>query len=149
MSGKRLLNGILGGLAGGVAFGAIMGVMKMLPMVGQIIGVPNAGVGFAVHMIISAAIGAGFALLFDRRVVGGYSGLIAGTLYGAVWWIVGPLTLMPLFLGMGFGVNWSAAAISVAFPSLVGHLIYGAILGITYSALHAEPTTEHVPVSTH
>ena len=42
---------------------------------------------------------------------------------------------MPLFLGMGFGVNWNATAAAAMLPSLVGHLIYGGILGVTYSWL--------------
>ena len=42
------------------------------------------------------------------------------------------MTLMPFFMGMGLGVNWTVAAIGQAMPSLVGHLIFGAILGVTY-----------------
>jgi len=33
---------------------------------------------------------------------------------------------------MGLGVNWNAAAAAQMLPSLMGHLIYGAILGLTY-----------------
>ena len=51
---------------------------------------------------------------------------------GFAWWILGPLTLMPFFMGMGLGVNWNVTAMSAAMPSLVGHLIFGAILGVTY-----------------
>ena len=42
---------------------------------------------------------------------------------------------MPLFMGMGFGVNWNATAAAAMLPSLVGHLVYGGILGVTYSWL--------------
>jgi hypothetical protein len=42
---------------------------------------------------------------------------------------------MPLFLGMGFGVNWNLSAAGTMLPSLMGHLIYGSILGLTYGAL--------------
>ena len=59
-------------------------------------------------------------------------GVASGLVYGVTWWILGPLTLMPLFMGMGLGVNWNVAAMTAAMPSLVGHLIFGAVLGVTY-----------------
>ena len=40
---------------------------------------------------------------------------------------------MPLFMGMGLGVNWNAAAATNMLPSLMGHLVYGAVLGLTYA----------------
>ena len=58
-----------------------------------------------------------------------------GLAYGGVWWILGPLTLMPLLMGMGFGVNWNVAAAAAMLPSLVGHLMYGGILGLVYAWL--------------
>ncbi len=42
---------------------------------------------------------------------------------------------MPLFMGMGLGVNWNVAAAVAMLPSLVGHLMYGAILGTSYAWL--------------
>ena len=39
---------------------------------------------------------------------------------------------MPFFMGMGFGVNWSLEAASGMLPSLLGHLVFGAILGGSY-----------------
>ncbi len=58
-----------------------------------------------------------------------------GLAYGGAWWILGPLTLMPLLMGMGFGVNWNAAAAAGMLPSLVGHLMYGGVLGLVYAWL--------------
>ncbi len=40
---------------------------------------------------------------------------------------------MPLFMGMGFGVSWNAAAAAAMLPSLVPHLMYGSILGLLYT----------------
>ena len=136
MNVKQFGYGIYGGLAGGLVFGAMMGMMGMLPMVGKLVGQPTAGIGFLVHLVNSAIIGVGFALVVGRLVTSIGSGLGYGLLYGSAWWLLGPLTLMPLFLGMGFGVNWNLTAAVNMFPSLVGHLIYGAILGISYALLH-------------
>jgi len=133
MNANNLKWGVSGGLAGGVVFGAMMGMMGMLPMIGGMIGQPSAAAGAAVHLVNSAVIGAGFAVILGRLVSGVRNTTIAGLLYGAAWWVVGPLTLMPLFMGMGFGVNWTAAAAITMLPSLGGHLVYGTILGASYA----------------
>jgi hypothetical protein len=138
MKSRQLLNGIIGGLAGGVIFGVMMGVMGMLPMIGKMVGQPSAVVGFLIHMINSAIIGAGFAVVFGSLATRLKSGFGFGLLYGVIWWFLGPLTLMPLFLGMGLGVNWNITAAVNMMPSLFGHLIYGAILGVLYARLHGK-----------
>jgi hypothetical protein len=135
MNATNLKLGAYGGLLGGVVFGAMMGMMGMLPMIGQMVGQPSALVGFAVHLVNSALIGAGFAVVFGRSVGRYGAGLTTGLVYGIFWWLLGPLTLMPLFMGMGFGVNWSLAAAQSMLPSLVGHVIYGVILGTSYAWL--------------
>src|SRR3712207_7131962 len=46
----------------------------------------------------------------------------AGAVYGVVWWILGPMVLLPVRLGMPpFGVDAGAWMI------LVGHVIYGLV----------------------
>ena len=137
MNAKRIVYGAFGGLLGGLVFGALMAKIGMLPMIGKMVGQPSAGVGFLVHMANSAIIGAGFAVVFHRFSTGITRGLRYGLLYGGAWWVLGPLTLMPLFMGVGLGVNWNAAAAAKMFPSLIGHLMYGAILGISYSWFQA------------
>ncbi len=135
MSTRELKLGAYGGLAGGLIFGAMMGLMGMLPMIGSMIGQPTAAAGFAVHMANSVIIGVGFAIVLGRFVSGTPSGVGVGLAYGGVWWILGPLTLMPLLMGMGFGVNWNVAAAAAMLPSLVGHLLYGGVLGLVYTWL--------------
>ncbi len=135
MSTRELKFGAYGGFAGGLIFGAMMGFMGMLPMIGSMVGQPTAAAGFVVHMVNSVIIGAGFAIVLGRFVSGTLSGVGVGLVYGGGWWILGPLTLMPLLMGMGFGVNWNAAAAVAMLPSLVGHLMYGGVLGLVYTWL--------------
>ena len=130
MNATSIKHGVFGGLAGGVVFGAMMAMMGMLPMIGNMVGIPSAWVGLFVHLGISATIGGSFAVLLDAGGLRG--GVASGAAYGFVWWILGPLTLMPFFMGMGLGVNWNLAAMGQAMPSLVGHLIFGAVLGVTH-----------------
>jgi uncharacterized membrane protein YagU involved in acid resistance len=135
MNLKSIQHGTYAGLAGGVVFGAMMGMMGMLPMIGQMAGVPSAAAGFILHLAISAFIGGSFAVLFNNAVTSTGSGLGIGAAYGAAWWVLGPLTLMPLMMGMG--VNWNLTAATAMLPSLVGHIIYGLILGATYARLRS------------
>ncbi len=135
MSTRELKLGAYGGIAGGLIFGAMMGFMGMLPMIGSMVGQPTAAAGFVVHMVNSVIIGAGFAIVLGRFVSGTRSGVGLGLAYGGAGWFLGPLTLMPFFMGMGFGVNWNAAAATAMLPSLVGHLMFGGILGLAYTWL--------------
>jgi hypothetical protein len=52
---------------------------------------------------------------------------------GLLWWFLGPLTIMPIWLGKP--VDWSATRGSELFGSLVGHIIYGLIVGLVYAAV--------------
>jgi uncharacterized membrane protein YagU involved in acid resistance len=108
----------------------MMGLMGMLPMVGMLVRSENAGVGFVVHMVISAIIGAGFGLVFGTRALDFKSGALWGAVYGVIWWILGPLLIMPSMMGMGpqFGMALSMPMLM----SLVGHLIYGVVTGLVY-----------------
>jgi len=77
--------------------------------------------------MISIGIGLGLTVLFGNRLLTGYGrGALVGLAYGAIWWVLGPLVMMPLMLGMPlFTVDMTSVF------SLMGHLIYGAILGLT------------------
>ncbi len=94
-------------------------------MIGRMVGLPSAAGGFLVHMTISAAIGVSFAVLFGRRLSGISSAVLFGLAYGALWFLLGPLTFMPLMMGMGLqgvAASWSLGTMARMMPSLMGHL---------------------------
>ena len=133
-------SGIVAGLVGGVVFGIMMqmmnaptpegGQMPMMGMVAMVVGSDSAVVGWLYHLFNSAVIGAIFGWLFGRRSLSFGAGLGWGISYGFAWWIVGGLILMPLFLGMPpFAPVQMEPMRPVAMGSLIGHLIYGIILG--------------------
>ncbi len=127
---QRIIGGVIGGVAGGLVFGAMMGMMGMLPMVASVVGSESAAVGFLYHMFNSVIIGAVFGLVFGNLSHTYGQGAAWGLLYGAIWWVLGPLVLMPLLLGMG--VQFGTALAPMNLMSLVGHLIYGLITGLVY-----------------
>lgn len=129
VNGTQVKNGVLGSLAGGVVMGVPMQMMGSIKMIAMMVGSESALVGWVAHLLISAIFGVAYALLFGKQQTQWLTGLI----YGFIWYLLGPLTLMPLFMGMG--VQWSAAAVSGSMSSLVGHLVYGLVLGLVYQAL--------------
>ena len=83
--------------------------------------------------MISASIGAGFGVLFSGVATTVKRGVFSGLSYGVIWWLLGPLTLMPAFMGMGLGANLNIAAAGKMLPSLMGHMIFGIVLGFVYA----------------
>ena len=125
---QRIIGGMVGGVAGGLVFGAMMGMMGMLPMVASVVGSHSALVGFLYHMFNSVIIGTLFGLVFGGLSHTYGQGAAWGLLYGVIWWVLGPLVLMPLLLGMG--MQFGAALSPMNLMSLVGHLIYGLLTGL-------------------
>ena len=111
--------------------------MGMLPRIAGMVGSSSPVVGFGVHLLISAMIGAGFGVALGSVASTAARSLGAGAAYGMVWWVLGPLTIMPLMMGMGFGTQWTGSAMSSALPSLMGHVLYGLITGFVYYRLRA------------
>lgn len=129
---KLATSGALAGLAGGMVFGMMMAMMGMLPMVGMLVRQENAVIGFLVHMMISAFIGAVYGLVAGRFAINSKTAFIGGMINGVVWWVLGALVLMPLMLGMSQmvfvigGDQWL---------SLMGHIIYGLVTAFVFIPL--------------
>ncbi|MEJ8670938.1 hypothetical protein WKI71_28740 [Streptomyces sp. MS1.AVA.1] len=98
--------------------------------------------GLVLHLLISQVVGVTYAVFFRRRSFDAASGVGWGVSYGFLWWVLGNLTLLPVLLGAD--PQWSAAALAVAFPSLVGHLAYGAVLGLVYQRLEERVAPWHL-----
>ena len=139
-------NGIVSGLVGGIVVGIMMqmmnaptpggGQMPMMSMVAKVVRSDSLAVGWLYHLVNSAVIGAIFGWLVGGRAQKFGAGLGWGALYGLAWWILGGLILMPLFLGMPpFAPVQMVSMRPVAMGSLIGHLIYGMILGGCFALL--------------
>ena len=126
----RVAAGVAGGLIGGVVFGVLMQMMDITPMIAMLIGSDSIVVGWLVLLAISAFIGVTFAVLLGRWATSVALSVALGMGYGVIWWVLGALILMPAKLGMGvFTFN------TMAWQSLMGHLIYGALLGAAYAMI--------------
>jgi hypothetical protein len=137
---SRLWPGALAGLAAGVVFGVMMQMMQaptpdggsvpVMQMVAMVVRSDSIAVGWIYHLFNSALLGGLFAWLFGSRIVGYGGGFTYGAIWGVVWWVLGGLILMPVLLGMpAFAPLRMAPMRSMAMGSLIGHLIFGLILG--------------------
>jgi uncharacterized membrane protein YagU involved in acid resistance len=108
---------------------------EFLPLVAGMMGSNSMVVGHFLHYVTGVFIGISFGVLFHRDIQGAGSGLIWGLNYGLLWWIIGPLTLLPLLLGGGMRPDWSLTAAQHSFSSWVAHIIYGALVGLIFALL--------------
>lgn len=125
--------GATAGLSGGLLFSLVLLATGTLPKVARMGGGSSAVFGFMVHMFISAMLGMTYGLLFRREAPDFGSGITWGLVYGLVWWFIGPMTLLPILLGGS--LTWTTAAANALFPSLIGHLLYGAATAAAFFIL--------------
>jgi uncharacterized membrane protein YagU involved in acid resistance len=127
----RILAGIVGSVVAGLVLGVMMQAGGRMAMLGSMLGVESAGLGWVIHLVMSVVFGVvyGLALMAISTRLGANLGL--GLAYGAVIWVLGPLMVMPMMMG--------GAVLAVdqeALMSLVGHVIWGALTGALAVAVH-------------
>jgi hypothetical protein len=128
---RNIVNGIIAGLIAGVVIGFMLIQMGVLGNIGMIVGSPNPFAGFIVHLIYCAILGVIFAIVFFKKITNHfYPAALWGLLYGIIWWFIGTLTLAPI--AMGIPVVWSGTVMSNEFPLLIGNLVFGFVLGLSY-----------------
>ena len=125
--------GALAGFIGGIVSSPIMLQTGVLSKVAGLDTSLTNLHGLILHLLVSALIGMSFGLLFRNESPNLGSGVAWGWLFGLMWWYLGPLTLLPLMLT---GVcDWSTDAASALLPSLIGHLIFGAVTAYVFLRL--------------
>jgi uncharacterized membrane protein YagU involved in acid resistance len=126
---QSLIIGGFSGLVGSWVFAWGVDRASFYPLVAQLVRADSLRVGQTLHYLIGVVIGVTFGLLFQRNAQRPGIGLMWGINYGLLWWLIGPLTLMPWLLGFWQSADWSLAAAQNLGPSLVAHLLYGALVG--------------------
>jgi len=131
---RALLGGLLGGLVMGGFHHAFTG---LLPVVGSLYGIGDPLIGWVTHLFHSAIFGLLFAAIVSgtrvRRLAGGAirTGLL-GLGWGTVLWLVAAGVIMPVWLTL---VGIPTAVPRLSFTGLVGHAIWGVVLGVSYREL--------------
>jgi uncharacterized membrane protein YagU involved in acid resistance len=136
--GRTIAGGFVGTLA--ITFlmyvgGPMMGLPKMdiAAMLGGMLG--GWGMGMTMHILNGALIFPFiYAFVLFARLPG--SPALKGTLWGVILWVLAQMVVMPM-MGAGlFGLKMGG--IMPAFGSLMGHIVYGALLGWIAGEAHAE-----------
>jgi len=131
-----------GGVVGGLVGGAVMGIMltmQMTPVIENAIpamyGLSGGTAGWFVHMFHAAILGVGFAAVAQRVSVDSFVPSVGmGIAYGVVLWLVLAVLVMPVWLG-AVGFAGAPAFPNVNVLSLLAHVAYGGVLGLTYAVV--------------
>jgi uncharacterized membrane protein YagU involved in acid resistance len=130
-----------------VAGAAGTAVMTMLMLAAPMMGMPampigqtlgsflriGTALGWVMHGVIGLVLAAIYAAVFAGRLPGPPAG--RGAAYGFLVFLMAQVLVMPM---MGAGV-FSGGDIATIMGSLMGHLVYGAVVGAVYAA--REPKT--------
>lgn len=135
MQKPNVVFAILAGLAGTVVMTVVMMIAPMMGMpkmdiAGMLAGFMNMPiiVGWMAHFMIGIILAFGYAVLFAGR--GSMQPWLKGALYGLIPWLMAQLIVMPMM-----GMPVFSGSVMMAMGSLIGHLIYGAVVGAVYHPL--------------
>ena len=132
---KAVLGGVIGTAVMtviGVYAAPMMGMPRMNPaemLAGQMGG--NLMVGWGAHFMVGIILAVGYA--FVASALPGAPWL-RGMIYGIAPWLLAQLAVMPM-MGMGL----FSGSMVLAGGSLLGHLVYGAVVGAVYGPPGATP----------
>jgi hypothetical protein len=129
--GRAIVAGGLAGSLAGLIFGQWLSPRDYFPFLPEYGELGGRAATAVLQFFIALLIGAIFGVLFQKDVRGYGSSMAWGLASGIFAWFLGPLTLSHVI--MRSPVNWSAAEGSNLFGSLVGYILYGLTLGVTYA----------------
>lgn len=132
---RRALGAGIAGITAGTVFGLYLQAGGTMPTIGSLVGSPTLAAGWVVHLLVSLV----FAFAFAAAVTGSRlsafvgargGGVVLGTFYGVVLWVVAGGVVFPLWLG---AVGASAPGVPyLTMDLLAGHVLYGLVLGGLY-----------------
>lgn len=141
------LSGVVAGLIGGVVMGVVL-MAVMGPVIGgaipALVGLDGILAGWLVHLLISVVFGVVFAAIVTLPPLdlGGYRrSLGVGAAYGVVLWVVAFGLIMPVWLS-AVGFPNPPAVPNLAPLGLVGHVAFGAAVGLSFPAIHRAEVAE-------
>ncbi len=132
MQNNIINKSIRGGL---IATTAMTIVMLMAPLMGM----PNMLIGIMLaHFMIGSFIALGYVLSVEKLPG---NRVLKGMLYSLLPFLIAQSVVMPV-MGAGFFSARTAAPMIMIMGSLIGHLVYGAVLGF---AVKSNPVEKPIP----
>ena len=126
---KTLIAGILGtaGMTGLMMMAPMMGMPSM--NIGKMLGSMMGGItalGWMAHFMIGVMLSFSYTTVLVDRLPG--PGVVRGMIFSLAPWLLSQIVVMPM-MGSGF----FSGSLIATLGSLMGHLVFGAILGTFYS----------------
>lgn len=129
-------------------FAGVIGTaaMTLMMMVAPLMGMPKMDVaamlsgfmqmpilmGWMAHFMIGIVLAFGYALIFVPRVE--LRPILNGAVYGLIPWLMAQVIVMPMM-----GAPLFSGSFVMSMGSLVGHLIFGGVVGAIYRPLSDNP----------
>jgi hypothetical protein len=134
-----LPSGLVGGLAGAVVMAILITLMNpptLAAAIPGLYGLSEMAAGWAVHLFHGAVLGVVFAGIVEVGFEDAGRSTVMGLAlaWGVLTWIVLAALVMPVWLG-AVGFPKTPPLPNFAVPSLLWHLVYGAVLGVVFPAL--------------
>ena len=138
--GRAALAGILGTVVMtvvGLDAAPMMGMPPMNPadMIADAMG-GNMILGWAGHFMIGIVLAVVYAAVAASRIPGPPP--VRGAIFGLAPWLLAQVAVIPMM-----GMPFFSGSMSMAMGSLLGHIIYGGVVG----AVYGEPSQGPAPVS--
>lgn len=130
-------------LAGLIATAAMTAFTFMAPLMGFEMDIPRmlastmgapVIVGWIAHFMIGEILAINFALIFLKKT-NKPADIKSGAIFGLIPWFIAQIMVMPMMsvlAGGGYASGLFSGSAMIAIASLVGHLIYGGVLGAIY-----------------
>ncbi|GAA0245066.1 histidine kinase [Haladaptatus pallidirubidus] len=135
-------SGVLSGLIAGAVMGVML-TMQMRPVIEHAIpslwGLDGGAAGWTIHMINSAIFGVLFAAMVSLTGLRSSADSVGksaaiGVGYGVLVWVVAAVIVMPIWL-QAVGFPMAPSLPNVSMQSLIGHVVFGAVLGALYPVI--------------
>jgi uncharacterized membrane protein YagU involved in acid resistance len=146
METSILKRSVLAGIAGTIAMtifasmAPMMGMPEMnIPkMLAGTMGLPVA-IGWAMHFMIGIVLALIYGKFFSTKLPGSY--LVRGMIFSILPWMLAQIMVMPMMAvmnNMPFTSGIFSGSLIMAMGSLMGHMVFGGVLGFTYGQLECQ-----------
>lgn len=138
---ESLRNAAVAGVVAGVAMGLILQTFTgEMGIIGALYGIQTNVVGWITHLFHSVVFGTVFVAAATVDSLNHYAESLSGTvtlgiLYGVLLWLVAAGVVMGVWLNL---VGIPASIPNLGIVSLIGHTVWGALIGILVSVLPTE-----------
>lgn len=138
-TGETVTKAAIAGVVAGLVFGLLIQFrLERMQAIGAMytLGSPSLSIGWIAHLVHSALFGAIFAILvgyglaeYARKPT---TAVPLAAAYGVALWALNIVFLWPAWLN-GVGLGNAPPLPNVAVMPLVGHVVWGALLGLVYA----------------